>query len=75
MRSSEFLLYVVFDNYHVSTTKEPEQKQRLSDQPSSYVSMEKQASVPGKKGVFLSNKKNKQNLINLIADYLAEAEI
>lgn len=37
--------------------------------------MEKQTPVPGNKTVILSYKTTKQNIINLIAEYLAEAKI
>lgn len=65
----------MFDSYHLATTKEPEQKRWRTVQQSPDIIVERKTPVPGNKAVFLSNRSNKQILINLLAEYLSEAGI
>ena len=69
-------MWVIFDNYDVTSTKDPEQKRRRLHQtlfPD--VKVENRTPVPPNKAAFLSNKKNKQSLINLLESHLTKAGV
>ena len=69
-------LWVIFDSYETSTTKDSEQKRRRVEQtvfPD--VIVEGRTPVPGNKSGFLSNRKNKQNVIKLLSKYLTKAGV
>ena len=66
---------VVFDNYEVMTSKDPEQKGRRMCTQSADVLVSSDTPVPSSKAVFLSNKKNKQAFITMLGSYLQGADI
>jgi hypothetical protein len=75
-KSPEMPVWVVFDSYGASTTKDPEQKRRRLLQGSfPDVALESKTPIPGNKAAFLSNKHNKQSLINVFETYLNEAGV
>jgi hypothetical protein len=67
---------VIFDNYQTETTKDQEQKRRWLNQVGAPdVAVQDNTPVPGNKTGFLSNKRNKQNTINLLAKHLSDAGV
>ena len=68
---------IIFDNYLVHSTKEQEQEQRKSSKKSNHAELDLKIStpVPGDKLDILSNKANKQKLIDLISVVLVNAGI
>ena len=69
------LVWVIFDSYEVTTTKYHEQKRRKVEELFPDVVVEDKTLVPQNKAAFLSNQKNKQNLIMLLEKHLRQAGV
>ena len=70
------VVWVIFDTYDTVSTKDPEQKRRrLKLQQCADIDVTHSTPVPSDKRSFLSNKKNKQKLINLLSQHLANKAI
>jgi len=66
------VVWVIFDTYDTVSTKDPELKRRrLKLQQCADIDVTHSTPVPSDKRSFLSNKKNKQKVINLLSQHLA----